>query len=78
MQRTSQTSQDDMSEDTAGVLQSLVADGVITRFELSGGGDMASLSVCAPAGSDPLETEAAVKSAIGKPWRVTVVPSGAA
>ena len=79
MQRSSQTSEDDMSENTAGVLQGLVADGVITAFELSGGtGDTASLSVCAPAGGDPLETEAAVKAAIRKPWRVTVVPTGGA
>jgi hypothetical protein len=78
MQRSSQTSEDDMSEDTAGVLQGLVADGVITGFELSGGGDVASLSVCAPAGSDALETEAAVKAAIRKPWRVAVVPTGGA
>ena len=76
MQRSSETPEGDMAEDTAGVLQGLVADGVITSFELSGGGEMASLSVCAPAGSDVLETEAAVKSAIRKPWRVTVVPTG--
>jgi hypothetical protein len=75
MQRSSQTTGDDMSEDTAGVLQGLVADGVITAFELSGGGEMASLSVSAPPGGDPLETEAAVKAAIRKPWRVSVVPS---
>ena len=85
MQRSSETPEGDMSEDgglsegTAGVLQGLVADGVITGFELSGGGgDMASLSVCAPPGSDALETEAAVKAAIRKPWRVTVVPTGGA
>lgn len=79
MQRSSQTSQGDLSEDTAGVLQGLVADGVITAFEMSGGdGDTASLTVCAPPGGDPLETEAAVKSAIRKAWRVTVVPTGGA
>ena len=77
MQRTSQASGDDMTDDTAGVLQGLVADGVITGFALNpGSGGRATLSVTAPPGSDPMETEAAVKSAIRKDWLVSCHPAG--
>lgn len=67
---------DALSDDTAGMLKGLVADGVITSYELTGGGDAASLTVCAPPGGDALETEASVKAAIHQRWRVTVAPTG--
>lgn len=77
MQRSSQAAPGDMSEDTAGVLQGLVADGVITSYELNlGSGGRGILSITAPPGSDPMETEAAVKAAIGKNWSVSCHPAG--
>ncbi len=77
MQRSSQTAPGEMSEDTVGVLQGLVADGVITSYELNmGSGGRGSLSITAPPGSDPLETEAAVKAAIRKDWSVSCHPAG--
>lgn len=76
MQQTGSPSGLGMSEATAAVLRSLVADGVITGFDLaqtSGGTSV--LTVFSPRGSDQTETEAAVKAAIREDWSVNAMPA---
>ena len=77
MQQSGTPSGQGMSEATAAVLRSLVADGVITGFDLavtSGGSSV--LTVFSPRGSDQTETEAAVKAAIREDWSVNAQPAG--
>jgi hypothetical protein len=79
MHQTGYPSGHGMSETTAAVLRSLVADGVIIGFalaETSGGSPV--LTVFSPRGSDPTETEASVKAAIREDWSVSAQPAGGA
>lgn len=79
MQKVGDPSGGGMSDATAAVLRSLVADGVITGFDLAQTAEGPSvLTVFSPSGSDQTETEAAVKAALREDWSVTALPSGAA